>query len=227
MKRFFHGLALFVILACAGLFDGAAFAGEWPSAGETAQAPRASAVNAARCGARRKARRMKVSAMGRRRVIKRRVVKHQATRRTARTQTTARETTPPRNETVTTKLNPAAPGVVRAAETVTYASAGYTATADGATVRMWYSRAYTVDSPYAYVGRMKLDGEEVHVWMETAGNALASLVTEHDASQLPNVAQMMERFPDGGLGVVVAGPDDFAPPTEPAVEVVEWTEPGR
>ncbi len=112
-------------------------------------------------------------------------------------------------------------------ENVAYEFAGYTATADGATVKLWYSHAYTVRSPYAYLGRMPVDGREVHVWMETAGTLLASAVTELAQEPLPDVARMMERFPDGGLGVVVAGWDDFAPPAEPAVEVVEFTEPGR
>ncbi|MCS7080491.1 MAG: hypothetical protein NZ585_10665 [Chloracidobacterium sp.] len=116
---------------------------------------------------------------------------------------------------------------VHVAEAVAYHFAGYTATADGATARLWYSRTYTVKSAYAYVGRMKLNGEEVHVWMETAGNALASLVTEQSPEPLPDIAQMMERFPDGGLGVIIADPGDFAPPAEPAVEVVEWTGPSR
>ncbi len=112
-------------------------------------------------------------------------------------------------------------------EDIAYEFAGYTATADGTTVKLWYSRAYTVRSPYAYMGRMPVGGREVHVWMETAGTLLASAVTESAQEPLPDVAQMMERFPDGGLGVVVAGWDDFAPPAEPAVEVVEFTEPGR
>jgi hypothetical protein len=112
-------------------------------------------------------------------------------------------------------------------ESIAYEFAGYTATADGATVKLWYSHAYTVRSPYAYLGRMPVGGREVHVWMETAGTLLASAVTESAQEPLPDVARMMERFPDGGLGVVVAGWDDFAPPAEPAVEVVEFTEPGR
>jgi hypothetical protein len=41
------------------------------------------------------------------------------------------------------------------------------------------------------------------------------------------VARMMERFPDGGWGWWWPGWNDFAPPAEPAVEVVEFTEPGR
>ena len=116
---------------------------------------------------------------------------------------------------------------VAVAESVTYEFAGYSATADGATIKLWYSHAYTVRSPYAYLGRMPVGGREVHVWMETAGTLLASAVTEPAQEPLPDVARMMERFPDGGLGVVVAGWDDFAPPAEPAVEVVEFTEPGR
>ncbi len=117
--------------------------------------------------------------------------------------------------------------VTRTLENVAYEFAGYTATADGVTVKLWYSDAYTVRSPYAYLGRMPVGGREVHVWMETAGTLLASAVTESAQEPLPDVARMMERFPDGGLGVVVAGWDDFAPPAEPAVEVVEFTEPGR
>lgn len=113
------------------------------------------------------------------------------------------------------------------AEHVAYEFAGYTVTADGAPVKMWYSEHYTVKSPYAYLGRMPVGAREVHVWMETAGTLLASAVTESAAEPLPDVAQMMERFPDGGLGVVVAGWDEFAPPAEPSVEVVEFTEPSR
>ncbi len=122
---------------------------------------------------------------------------------------------------------PAVGDGIRVVESVAYKFAGYTATADGATVKLWYSDAYTVRSPYAYLGRMPVGGREVHVWMETAGTLLASAVTESAQEPLPDVARMMERFPDGGLGVVVAGWDDFAPPAEPAVEVVEFTEPGR
>ncbi|MGQ9898491.1 MAG: hypothetical protein ACUVR8_13175 [Acidobacteriota bacterium] len=128
----------------------------------------------------------------------------------------------------------AAPGMpftpsdaTQVAENVAYEFAGYTATADGSPVKLWYSHTYTVRSPYAYFGRMPVGGREVHVWMETAGSPLASVVTESAQDPLPDVAQMMERFPDGGLGVVIAGWDDFAPPTEPAVDVVEFTEPGQ
>ncbi len=122
---------------------------------------------------------------------------------------------------------PADATATQVVESIAYEFAGYTATADGATVKLWYSHAYTVRSPYAYLGRMPVGGREVHVWMETTGTLLASAVTESAQETLPDVARMMERFPDGGLGVVVAGWDDFAPPAEPAVEVVEFTEPGR
>ncbi|QUW01693.1 hypothetical protein J8C02_12430 [Chloracidobacterium sp. MS 40/45] len=124
-------------------------------------------------------------------------------------------------------VSPAVGDGIQVVESVAYEFAGYTATADGATVKLWYSHAYTVRSPYAYLGRMPVGGREVHVWMETAGTLLASAVTGSAQEPLPDVARMMERFPDGGLGVVVAGWDDFAPPAEPAVEVVEFTEPGR
>ncbi len=105
---------------------------------------------------------------------------------------------------------------------VQYAFAGYVATDDGTPARMWRSREYTVHSPYAYLGRMKFGETWEHVWVETTGNLLASAVTEASAEPMPDIARMMERFPDGGLGVVVAGWDDFAPPAEPAVEVVEF-----
>ncbi len=107
-------------------------------------------------------------------------------------------------------------------EQVQYAFAGYVATDDGMPARMWRSREYTVHSPYAYLGRMKFGETWEHVWMETTGNLLASAVTEASAEPMPDIARMMERFPDGGLGVVVAGWDDFAPPAEPSVEVVEF-----
>ncbi|QUW04328.1 hypothetical protein J8C06_14945 [Chloracidobacterium validum] len=119
------------------------------------------------------------------------------------------------------------PASVAVVEATTYQFAGYTATSDGATARMWYSRTYTVKSPYAYVGQMNIDGADVHVWMETTGTLLAGAVTESASEPLPSVAHLMERFPDGGLGVVIASPDDFAPPVEPAVEVVEFIEPSR
>ncbi len=107
-------------------------------------------------------------------------------------------------------------------EQVQYELAGYVATADGTPARMWRSREYTVHSPYAYVGRMKFGENWEHVWVETTGNLLASAVTEASSEPMPDIARMMERFPDGGLGVVVAGWDDFAPPAEPSVEVVEF-----
>jgi ketosteroid isomerase-like protein len=107
-------------------------------------------------------------------------------------------------------------------EQVQYDLAGYVATADGTPARMWRSREYTVHSPYAYLGRMKFGETWEHVWVETTGNLLASAVTEASAEPMPDIARMMERFPDGGLGVVVAGWDDFAPPAEPSVEVVEF-----
>ncbi|QUV99415.1 hypothetical protein J8C02_08260 [Chloracidobacterium sp. MS 40/45] len=107
-------------------------------------------------------------------------------------------------------------------EHVQYAFAGYVATDDGTPARMWRSREYTVHSPYAYLGRMKFGETWEHVWVETTGNLLASAVTEASSEPMPDIARMMERFPDGGLGVVVAGWDDFAPPAEPSVEVVEF-----
>ncbi len=107
-------------------------------------------------------------------------------------------------------------------EQVQYALAGYVATDDGPPARMWRSREYTVHSPYAYLGRMKFGETWEHVWVETTGNLLASAVTEASSEPMPDIARMMERFPDGGLGVVVAGWDEFAPPAEPAVEVVEF-----
>ncbi len=111
---------------------------------------------------------------------------------------------------------------VATTEQVQYVLAGYVATEDGTPARMWRSREYTVHSPYAYLGRMKFGESWEHVWLETTGNLLASAVTEASADPLPDIARMMERFPDGGLGVVVAGWDEFAPPAEPAVEVVEF-----
>ncbi len=143
------------------------------------------------------------------------------------TSVVARTTRKPAAMDVAPAVSSAVGDVTRTVENVAYEFAGYTATADGATVKLWYSHAYTVRSPYAYLGRMPVDGREVHVWMETAGTLLASAVTDPAQEPLPDVARMMERFPDGGLGVVVAGWDDFAPPAEPAVEVVEFTEPGR
>ena len=114
------------------------------------------------------------------------------------------------------------------AEQAQYVFAGYIAAADGAPVRVWHSREYTVRSPYAYLGRMKFGAEWQHVWVETSGTLLASAVTDAPSDPLPDIAQLMERFPDGGQGVVVAGWDDFAPPAEPSVEVVEFgdTQPG-
>ncbi|MFQ3589510.1 MAG: hypothetical protein SNJ67_04275 [Chloracidobacterium sp.] len=111
---------------------------------------------------------------------------------------------------------------------VRYTLAGYMAAEDGSPVRVWHSREYTVRSPYAYLGRMKFGDTWQHVWMETSGTLLASAVTNTHTETLPEIAQMMERFPDGGQGVVVAGWDDFAPPVEPSVEVVEFgdTQPG-
>ncbi len=111
---------------------------------------------------------------------------------------------------------------VATTEQVQYVLAGYVATEDGTPARMWRSREYTVHSPYAYLGRMKFGESWEHVWVETTGNLLASAVTEASAEPMPDIARMMERFPDGGLGVVVAGWDEFAPPAEPAVEVVEF-----
>jgi hypothetical protein len=105
---------------------------------------------------------------------------------------------------------------------VQYVFAGYVANDDGTPARMWRSREYTVHSPYAYLGRMKFGETWEHVWVETTGNLLASAVTEASAEPMPDIARMMERFPDGGLGVVIAGWDEFAPPAEPAVEVVEF-----
>ncbi len=110
-------------------------------------------------------------------------------------------------------------------EQVQYELAGYVATEDGTPARMWRSREYTVHSPYAYLGRMKFGETWEHVWVETTGNLLASAVMEASSEPMPDIARMMERFPDGGLGVVVAGWDDFAPPAEPAVEVVEFGDP--
>ncbi|QUV83245.1 hypothetical protein J8C01_15155 [Chloracidobacterium sp. D] len=146
----------------------------------------------------------------------------------AQTAVVARTTRKPAAvDVVAPAVPPADATATQVVESIAYEFAGYTATADGATVKLWYSHAYTVRSPYAYLGRMPVGGREVHVWMETAGTLLASAVTEPAQEPLPDVARMMERFPDGGLGVVVAGWDDFAPPAEPAVEVVEFTEPGR
>lgn len=107
-------------------------------------------------------------------------------------------------------------------EQAQYTFAGYAAAEDGAAVRIWHSREYTVRSPYAYLGRMPFGGEWRHVWAETSGTPLASAVTETGAETMPDIARMMERFPDGGQGVVVAGWDEFAPPVEPSVEVVEF-----
>lgn len=109
-------------------------------------------------------------------------------------------------------------------EPVQYVFAGYVATADGTPARMWRSREYTVHSAYAYLGRMKFGETWEHVWVETTGNLLASAVTETSSEPMPDIAQMMERFPDGGQGVVVAGWDDFPPPAEPSVEVVEFAD---
>ncbi len=145
----------------------------------------------------------------------------------AQTAVVSRTTRKPAAVDVMPAVSPAVGDGIQVVESVAYEFAGYTATADGATVKLWYSHAYTVRSPYAYLGRMPVGGREVHVWMETAGTLLASAVTEPAQEPLPDVARMMERFPDGGLGVVVAGWDDFAPPAEPAVEVVEFAEPGR
>ncbi|OYT69456.1 MAG: hypothetical protein CFK52_13650 [Chloracidobacterium sp. CP2_5A] len=108
-----------------------------------------------------------------------------------------------------------------AVEQARYAFAGYIAAEDGSPIRVWHSREYTVRSPYAYLGRMKFGETWQHVWAETSGTLLASAVTETTAEPMPDIAQMMERFPDGGAGVVVAGWDDFPPPAEPSVEVVE------
>ncbi|WP_058865865.1 hypothetical protein [Chloracidobacterium thermophilum] len=154
-----------------------------------------------------------------------------AAKKAAPTPIVSRTTRKPAAVDLAPDMVPAAPPAdataTQVVESIAYEFAGYTATADGATVKLWYSHAYTVRSPYAYLGRMPVGGREVHVWMETAGTLLASAVTEPAQEPLPDVARMMERFPDGGLGVVVAGWDDFAPPAEPAVEVVEFTEPGR
>jgi hypothetical protein len=150
-----------------------------------------------------------------------------AAKKAAPTAVVSRTTRKPAAVDVAPAVSPAVGDGIWVAESVAYEFAGYTATADGATIKLWYSHAYTVRSPYAYLGRMPVGGREVHVWMETAGTLLASAVTESAQEPLPDVARMMERFPDGGLGVVVAGWDDFAPPAEPAVEVVEFTEPGR
>jgi hypothetical protein len=155
-----------------------------------------------------------------------------AAKKAAPTAIVSRTTRKPAAVDLAPDMVPAAPPAdataTQVVESIAYEFAGYSATADGATVKLWYSHAYTVRSPYAYLGRMPVGGREVHVWMETAGTLLASAVTEPAQEPLPDVARMMERFPDGGLGVVVvAGWDDFAPPAEPAVEVVEFTEPGR
>ena len=154
-----------------------------------------------------------------------------AAKKAAPTAVVSRTTRKPAAVDLAPDMVPAAPPAdataTQVVESIAYEFAGYSATADGATVKLWYSHAYTVRSPYAYLGRMPVGGREVHVWMETAGTLLASAVTEPAQEPLPDVARMMERFPDGGLGVVVAGWDDFAPPVEPAVEVVEFTEPGR
>jgi len=150
-----------------------------------------------------------------------------AAKKAAQTAVVSRTTQKPASVDVTPTVPPAVENVTQVVESVAYEFAGYSATADGATVKLWYSHAYTIRSPYAYLGRMPIGGREVHVWMETAGTLLASAVTESAPEPLPDIAQMMERFPDGGLGVVVAGWDEFAPPAEPAVEVVEFTEPGR
>jgi hypothetical protein len=154
-----------------------------------------------------------------------------AAKKAAPTAVVSRTTRKPAAVDLAPDMVPAAPPAdataTQVVESIAYEFAGYSATADGATVKLWYSHAYTVRSPYAYLGRMPVGGREVHVWMETAGTLLASAVTEPAQEPLPDVARMMERFPDGGLGVVVAGWDDFAPPAEPAVEVVEFTEPGR
>jgi hypothetical protein len=154
-----------------------------------------------------------------------------AAQKAAPTPIVSRTTRKPAAVDLAPDMVPAAPladaTATQVVESIAYEFAGYSATADGATVKLWYSHAYTVRSPYAYLGRMPVGGREVHVWMETAGTLLASAVTEPAQEPLPDVARMMERFPDGGLGVVVAGWDDFAPPAEPAVEVVEFTEPGR
>ncbi|MDW8217951.1 MAG: hypothetical protein RML57_10195 [Acidobacteriota bacterium] len=176
-----------------------------------------------------------------RKVVRKKMARKAARRRTARK--AARRVTPKRRtvkpQPVTRVVPPVAarpaptPVVVDAPPTVAveqvheqvqYTFAGYSVAADGSPVRLWHSRAYTVRSPYAYLGRMPFGGEWRHVWLETAGTRLASAVIETPAETMPDIAQMMERFPDGGLGVVVAGWDEFAPPTEPAVEVVEFGE---
>ncbi|MGQ9897426.1 MAG: hypothetical protein ACUVR8_07745 [Acidobacteriota bacterium] len=138
---------------------------------------------------------------------------------TGQTQASIAATTP---KVTTTPSAEHSVGATVTTEQVQYAFAGYVATEAGTPARMWRSREYTVHSSYAYLGRMKFGETWEHVWMETAGNLLAGAVTETSAEQMPAVAQMMERFPDGGLGVVVAGWDDFAPPAEAAVEVVEF-----
>ncbi len=153
---------------------------------------------------------------GFKRLPKRHVVKPEVT-----TSAAIQKTAPP---------SPVAAGapLTTTVEQAQYVFAGYIAAADGAPVRVWHSREYTVRSPYAYLGRMKFGAEWQHVWVETSGTLLASAVTDAPSDPLPDIAQLMERFPDGGQGVVVAGWDDFAPPAEPSVEVVEFgdTQPG-
>ncbi|OYT72667.1 MAG: hypothetical protein CFK52_04425 [Chloracidobacterium sp. CP2_5A] len=230
MTRFFHGLALFVTLACFGVLGNAASAkapvGADLGRSAAASASRATVAKTGRRIARRKAHRATARPMAKRRAMKRRM-----TSRPLRTTMTAFKAvkSAPDSPIIAHSDAPgeSLPKPAQVAEAVDYRLAGYTVTTDGAPARMWYSRDYTVKSPYAYMGQMEIDGQAVHVWMETTGNLLASAALERDAAPLPDIAALMERFPDGGLGVAIAGPDDFAPPSEPAVEVVEFTEPSR
>ncbi len=231
MKRLFHGLTLLVMLVCLGLFEGNTRAGEVIGdavpAGSTAKSLWATPAKSGRCTGRRRVRRRKPAFVVQRRSVRHQNVKHRATRRPVQSEVMTRHATrSPLCPPMTPNQIPSG-NATQTAESVAYRLAGYTATADGATARVWYSSAYTVTSSYAYIGQMKVDGEELYVWLETDGTVLAGQVTEQQAASLPDIAHLMERFPDGGLGVVVADPDDFRPLTEPAVEVVEWTEPSR
>ncbi len=247
MTRFFHGLTLFVTLACLGLLGDAAWAaapvGAEPGRCASDAASRASAAKPGRRAAQRKASQRKLRRLKTRRMVARSMVLPRATKRRAVSRPSVQTWSRSMKMTALNKAFSSAPAPLAIAsgaayreslpktaqvtETVAYQLAGYAVTTDGALARMWYSRDYTVKSPYAYVGQMRMDGEDVHVWMETTGNLLAGAIAEREAPPLPDIAALMERFPDGGLGVVIANPDDFAPPSEPAVEVVEFAEPSR